>query len=65
MSPLQELLAYISLYMVVNLIYRELLVRKSECSVDDDALGYCREVRMTAWSSLVRNSILVYLCVII
>jgi hypothetical protein len=34
--------------MVVNLIYRELLVRKSECSVVDDALGYCREVRISS-----------------
>ena len=38
----QELLAFISLYMVVNLIYRELLVRKSECSDEDDI---CRQVR--------------------
>jgi len=36
----KELLAFISLYMVVNLIYRELLVRKSECSDNDDI---CRQ----------------------
>jgi hypothetical protein len=45
MSLLQELLAYISLYFVVNLIYRELLVRKSECS-EDDVLSYCTEVSL-------------------
>ena len=55
MSLLQELLAYISLYMVVNLIYRELLVRKSECSVDDDAQGYYREVRMNCMVFLLQT----------
>jgi hypothetical protein len=28
---LQELLAYIGLYFVINLIYREVLVKNSEC----------------------------------
>jgi len=38
----KELLAYISLYMVVNLIYRELLVRNSECD-EGDVAGSCRQ----------------------
>ena len=41
---IQELLAFISLYMLVNLIYRELLVRKSECS---DEVDNCRQVRLS------------------
>jgi len=38
----KELLAYISLYMLVNLTYRELLVRRSECS-EEDGTGHCRQ----------------------
>jgi len=41
----KELLAYISLYMLVNLIYRELLVRKSECSDDVDNCRQWKESR--------------------
>ena len=37
----QELLAYIVVYLIINIFYRELLVRNSECQ---DEEGSCREV---------------------
>ena len=41
----QELLAYIVAYFIINIIYRELLVRRSECQEETD--GNCRQVTMS------------------
>lgn len=37
----QELLAYIMVYLLINIFYREVLVRRSECTEEE---GSCREV---------------------
>ena len=39
---LQELLAYIVVYLLINILYRELLVKRSECGEEE---ATCREVR--------------------
>ena len=38
---LQELLAYIVVYLLINILYRELLVKRSECGEEEAS---CREV---------------------
>ena len=55
---LQELLAYIVAYLIINIIYRELLVKRSECQEDAD--GNCRQVMMTLMSVKINISRLRY-----
>ena len=38
----QELLAYVVIYLLINIIYREVLVKKSECEINET--NGCREV---------------------
>ena len=47
---LQELLAYIVVYLLINILYRELLVKRSECGEEEAS---CREVRRCAHCSLI------------
>ena len=44
-STIQELLAYIVAYLIINIVYRELLVKRSECQEEAD--GNCRQVIMS------------------
>ena len=50
----QELLAYIVAYLIINIIYRELLVRRSECQEETD--GNCRQVMMALMSAEINIS---------
>ena len=50
----QELLAYIVAYLIINIIYRELLVKRSECQEETD--GNCRQVMMTLMSVKINIS---------
>ena len=48
-SLLQELLAYVMIYLIINIFYREFLVKKSECHECLNVTFYYLSIFSTKW----------------